>query len=94
VGRWLLVESVWRAVNKCEALRTFYERVQHGQTQRKKIAIVAVARKLVSIMRAMLTTGEVFNEALVLRSDDRWGPKTSTEGQGRCRPARRRRRRR
>jgi len=94
VGRWLLVESAWRAVNKCEALRTFYERVQHGQTQRKKIAIVAVARKLLSIMRAMLTTGEVFNEALVLRSDDRWGPETSTEGQGRSRTARRRRRRR
>lgn len=94
VGRWLLVESAWRAVSKSEALRTFYERVQHGQPQRKKIAIVAVARKMVSIMRAMLTTGEVFNEALVLRSDDRWDAEAPTECQGRRRAARRGRRRR
>jgi len=53
--------------------------VRHGQTQRKKIAIVAVARKLLSIMRAMLTTGEVFNEALVLRSDDRWASEAFVE---------------
>jgi len=34
---------------------------------RKKIAIVAVARKLLSIMRAMQMTGELFNERLVCR---------------------------
>ena len=94
VGRWLLVESAWRAVAKSEALRTFYERVQHGQVKRKKIAIVAVARKIVSIMRAMLTTGEVFNEALVLRSDDRWCEGAAAEGVGRSRSARRGRKRR
>ena len=94
VGRWLLVESAWRAVAKSEALRTFYERVQHGQVKRKKIAIVAVARKLLSIMRAMLTTGEVFNETLVLRSDDRWCVGAFTESDDRSRAARRRRRRR
>ena len=36
-----------------------------GQRGRKKIAIVAVARKLLSIMRAMQLTGELFNEKLV-----------------------------
>jgi hypothetical protein len=36
-----------------------------GQQSRKKIAIVAVMRKLLCIMRAMLTTGELFNEKLV-----------------------------
>jgi len=36
-----------------------------GQAGRKKIAIVAVARKLLGIMRAMMLTGELFNEQLV-----------------------------
>jgi transposase len=39
------------------------------QDKRKKIAIVATARKLLSVMRAMLMTGEVFNENLVLRQE-------------------------
>jgi len=39
--------------------------VRVGQKGRKKIAIVAVARKLLSIMRAMQLTGEMFNEGLV-----------------------------
>ncbi|NIP26187.1 MAG: hypothetical protein GWO38_20790 [Phycisphaerae bacterium] len=38
-----------------------------GQRGRKKIATVAVARKLLSIMRAMQMSGELFNEELVCR---------------------------
>ena len=45
-------------------MRGFYERVMAGQKGRKKIAIVAVGRKLLSIMRAMLVTGELYNEKL------------------------------
>lgn len=65
VVRWLLVESVWRAVRKSPAVKAFYERIAGGQNQRKKVAVVATARKLLMIMRAMLTTGELFNEQLV-----------------------------
>jgi transposase len=65
VVRWLIVESAWRAVRHSPALRAFHERVMHGQRQRNKIAIVATARKLLTIMRAMLMTGETFNESLV-----------------------------
>ena len=36
-----------------------------GQASRKKIAIVALTRKLLCIMRAMLMSGELFNEKLV-----------------------------
>jgi hypothetical protein len=43
------------------ALRAFYERVRCGQKGRKKIAIVAVARKPLSIMRAMQMSGELFS---------------------------------
>jgi transposase len=65
VVRWLLVESVWRAIQKSPALKAFYERIVGGQKQRKKVAVVATARKLLTIMRAMLQTGELFNEELV-----------------------------
>lgn len=65
VVRWLLVEAAWRTIKKSAALRSFYERVMCGQKSRKKIAIVAVARKLLGIMRAMQFTGELFNERLV-----------------------------
>lgn len=69
VVRWLICESAWRAIKKSPALLQYFERVCHGQKSRRKIAIVAVARKMLSIMRAMLTTGEVFNEAMVLAQE-------------------------
>jgi len=71
VVRWVLCESSWKVVRYCPAMRQFYRRVMNGQKSRKKIAIVAVARKLLSIMRAMLKTGEMFNEKLV--TDNCWG---------------------
>jgi transposase len=65
VVRWVMCESSWMAIRKSKALNGFYERVRCGQDGRKKIAIVAVARKLLSIMRAMLISGELYNEKLV-----------------------------
>jgi len=70
VVRWVICESSWIAIRKSKGLREFYERVMAGQQGRKKIAIVAVARKLLSIMRAMLLTGELFNEELVNKAED------------------------
>jgi len=68
VVRWVLCESSWKVVRKSKAMRAFYEKVMsNGQAGRKKIAIVAVCRKLLSIMRAMMLTGEMFNEQLVCR---------------------------
>jgi transposase len=69
VVRWLIVESAWRAIRKSPSLKAFYERVKYSQDRRKKIAIVATARKMLSVMRAMLNTGEVFNENLVLQQE-------------------------
>lgn len=65
VVRWLLCESGWKVVRYCPGLRAFYERVMAGQQGRKKIAIIALTRKLLCLMRAMLMTGELFNEKLV-----------------------------
>jgi transposase len=67
VVRWVLIESSWKVIRYSRGLRRFYERVRAGQNNRKKIAIVAVGRKLLSIMRAMMVTGELFNEGLVCR---------------------------
>ena len=43
VVRWLLVESVWRAIQKSPGLKAFYEQIVGGQNQRKKVAVVATA---------------------------------------------------
>jgi transposase len=65
VVRWVLCESSWKVIRYCPSVRAFYERVRAGQNGRKKIAIVAVVRKLLCIMRAMLQSGELFNERMV-----------------------------
>ena len=65
VVRWVLCESSWKVIRHSKGMRQFYERVMAGQKGRKKIAIVAVSRKLLSIMRAMMLTGEIFNESMI-----------------------------
>ena len=69
VVRWLIVEGAWRAIRKSPSLLAFYERVRRSQDKRKKTAIIATGRKMLSIMRAMQITGEVFNEKLVLEQE-------------------------
>lgn len=69
VVRWVLVESSWKVIRYSPSIREFYERVRAGQKSRKKIAIVAAARKLLSIMRAMLLTGATFDENFVSSLD-------------------------
>lgn len=65
VVRWVLCESSWKVIRYCPGLKAFYDRVMGGQAGRKKIAVVAVMRKLLCIMRAMLLSGELFNEKMI-----------------------------
>ncbi len=65
VVRWAICESSWMAIRKSSSLRAYFDRISCSQRGRKKIAIVAVARKLLCIIRAMLLSGELFNEELV-----------------------------
>jgi transposase len=58
--RKLLCEAAHVAVRKCPAVRERFERVMRGESDRKKIAIVAVAHYLCRVMGAMLKTGEVW----------------------------------
>ena len=55
--RWLLVEAAWRVIRVNGALKLFYQRVRGDDRRRTKIAVVAVARKLATIMAAMLRDG-------------------------------------
>lgn len=56
--RRLLVEAAWQAIRRDARVRAYFERVQHGDAGRKKIALVATAHYLVRCMHAMLRDNE------------------------------------
>lgn len=60
VVRSLLTEAAWQGIRRCPRIRAFYERVRRGDTERRKIALVATAHYLLRVMLAMLRTGEVW----------------------------------
>ena len=57
VLRELLVEVSWLGVRTVAWMREAYERVRRGSDKRKKVAIVAVARRLLVRLWAMLRDG-------------------------------------
>lgn len=56
--RWLLTEAAWTAIRHDEALRESYERI--AARRGGKIAIVAIARKLIGRLRACLRTNTLY----------------------------------
>jgi transposase len=60
--RQLLVEAAWVGVRKSPALRRRFERLCGGDPDRRKIAIVAVARHLSLVMAAILRDGRAWDE--------------------------------
>jgi transposase len=62
VVRQLVAEAAWQALRRSPAVRAYYERVQRGDPQRKKIALVATAHHLVRVMWAMLKRGTLWEE--------------------------------
>lgn len=61
LARQLLVEVAWLSLRWNERLRTIYQRVHRGSRARRKVAIVAVARRLAVIGWAMLRDGTVWD---------------------------------
>jgi len=59
--RWALVEAAWRLVQKSQRWETVYERL-HKRRGKKK-AIVAVARRLLGVMVALLRSGQAYRLA-------------------------------
>jgi transposase len=62
--RKMLVEAAWRLIDKSAEMKAYFEHLTGGKKERRKIAVVAVAHKLVRIMLAMLKSGEHFNASL------------------------------
>lgn len=63
VVRWLLNQAAWKAKTKSPQVRAFFERVQRGDKDRNKIAIVATMHYLARVMLAMLRTGEAWRDS-------------------------------
>lgn len=61
-ARKLLVEASWQVIRHSPSMRRFYERVKAGKKERTGRALVAVARRLVEIMAAMLKSGEAWRK--------------------------------
>jgi transposase len=60
--RWALIETAWRLVNKSARWRRLFLQLQ-GSTGHKKKAIVAVARRVLCVMFAMLRDGTAYRPA-------------------------------
>jgi transposase len=56
--RKLLTEAAWQGIRRSPQIRAYFERVQGGDRQRNKIALIATAHYLVRVMHAMLRKGE------------------------------------
>jgi transposase len=57
-ARKLLVEASWQGIRRSSFIRGYFERVQGGDSKRRKIALVATAHYLARVMQSMLRTGE------------------------------------
>jgi len=58
--RQYLTEAAWRGVQRDPTIKAHYEQVLRNDRSRRKIAIVATARWLATIMLSMLKTGEAW----------------------------------
>ena len=56
--RRLLVEAAWQSIRRSDDAREYFERIMRGDPDRKKIAVVATAHRLVRVMLAMLRSGQ------------------------------------
>jgi transposase len=60
--RWVLVEAAWRLVNKYRRWSFMYDKLKNNTGSRKR-AIVAVARRLLGVVYAMLRDGRAYSFA-------------------------------
>ncbi len=60
--RKMLCEAAWQAIRRSPTVRQWFDQIVGNDPDRRKIAAVAVARKLVVVMGAMLRSGEAWRE--------------------------------
>jgi transposase len=61
--RKLLCEAAWQAARRSPKVKAWFERISGGEAGRRKVALVAVSRKLSVVMLAMMKSGEAWREA-------------------------------
>jgi membrane fusion protein (multidrug efflux system) len=61
-ARLAKAEADWQAQRRSPTVRVYFERVQRGDPQRKKIAVVATAHYLVRVMWALRKRGTTWEE--------------------------------
>jgi transposase len=61
-ARKMLTEAAWQGIRRSPRIRAVFERIQRGDPQRKKIALVATAHYLARVMLSMLWTGETWRK--------------------------------
>ena len=62
VIRAMLTEAVWQAVRRSPTVKSFQQRVQRGEPDRRKISVIATSHYLVRVMWSMLKNGVVWQE--------------------------------
>ena len=62
--RHLLVEAVWQATRRSPTIAAYLHRIQRGERDRRKIAIVATAHYLARVMWSMLKNGTLWSEKI------------------------------
>lgn len=60
--RKLLVEAAWQGIRHSPRLKAFYERIVHGDPDRRKIALLATAHHLVRVMVALWREETIWRE--------------------------------
>lgn len=60
--RKMLTEAAWQGIRHSPTLRAFYDRVHAGRKDRRGVALIATARHMVTVMVAMLRSGEAWRE--------------------------------
>lgn len=81
-ARKLMVESAWRCIDHSPGMRAFFERVAGGKPDRRKVALIAVAHKLLRVMLSMLKSGAVWDEAQANSHEKEAAMAAEEEGRG------------
>jgi transposase len=63
IVRRLVTEATWQAIRRDATLKAYYEKVCRGDSNRRKIALIATAHHMLRVMHAMLTSGEAWRSA-------------------------------
>lgn len=62
--RHLLTEAVWQAIRRSPTVQAYYDRIHGGESDRRKIAIVATAHYLARVMWSMLKHNRAWQESV------------------------------